>query len=150
VDPPDPGRAGRGPVVSAGHPRNVGPPDIHLDTSFLIRALVRGSAASTRLREWIQNGRTIAMSTLAWGEFLCGPLSDEAEATAHRLVRVHVALGTQEAAAAAQLFNESGRRRGSFPDCLIAATSMAEGAELATEDREDFARLTGWGLALAR
>lgn len=136
--------------MSGSRPRDVHPPDIHLDTSFLIRALVRGSEASARLREWIQNGRTIAMSTLAWGEFLCGPLSDEAEATAHRLVRVHVALGTDEAAAAAQLFNESGRRRGSFPDCLIAATAMAEEAELATEDRDDFGRLMGCGLALAR
>ena len=58
-------------------------------------------------------------------------------------------LGTEQAATAARLFNVTGRRRGSVPDCLIAAAAITEEAELATEDREDFQRLTGHGLKLA-
>ena len=41
---------------------------IHLDTSFLIRALVRGSAQDKRLRGWLGAGEPIGMSSIAWAE----------------------------------------------------------------------------------
>ena len=47
---------------------------IHLDTSFLIRALVRGSPEDQRLREWLSKSEPLTMSTIAWAEFLCGPI----------------------------------------------------------------------------
>ena len=122
---------------------------VHLDTSFLIRALVDGSNEARALRTWLRQGLTVAISTLAWGEFLCGPLSEEDAALALRIVRAHVPLGTEEATEAARLFNETGRRRGSFQDCLVAATALTAVAELATADRSDFARFEECGLKLA-
>lgn len=91
--------------------------EIHLDTSFLIRALVPGSREASTLRRWLQEGHDVALST-------------------------------EEAAEAARLFNATGRRRGSFQDCLVAATAMVAGAELATSDRADFRRFSAEGLKL--
>lgn len=122
------------------------PRAVHLDTSFLIRALVQGSEESTRLRGWLEERRSVAVSALAWGEFLCGPLGAADEAIARRIAPRHVPVGTAEAA---RLFNHAGRRRGTFTDCIIAATAMIDGAELATADRADFARLVDAGLTLA-
>jgi hypothetical protein len=41
-------------------------PVIHLDTSFLIRALVRDSPEDERLRAWLGAGKPLAMSAVAW------------------------------------------------------------------------------------
>jgi predicted nucleic acid-binding protein len=125
------------------------PDDIHLDTSFLIRALAPGSTEAAALRSWLGDGRAIAISTLVWGELLCGPLDGTSERLARRVVPAHVPLGTDEAAAAAALFNATGRRRGSFQDCIVAATAMGSGAALATSDVDDFGRLVSHGLKLA-
>jgi len=145
MDPGDPGGARSRPTVSRS-PARV----IQLDTSFLIRALVPGSDEAATLRGWLGDGRDVALSALAWGEFLCGPLPEGAEALARRVARRHIPLATEQAAEAARLFNATGRRRGSFQDCLIAATAMVAGAELATNDRADFHRFTAEGLRLAR
>ena len=122
---------------------------LHLDTSFLIRALVPDSNESRALEGWILKGRTVCMSTLAWGEFLCGPLGEEEQALAARIVRRHEPMGVSKATDAARLFNASGRRRGSFADCVVAATAMLRGARLATADRTDFARFAPYGLEFA-
>lgn len=42
---------------------------IHLDTSFLIRALVSGTPEDRTLRRWLAAGETIEMSSVAWTEF---------------------------------------------------------------------------------
>ena len=121
---------------------------IHLDTSFLIRALAPDSPEAVKLRGWLQERRTIAMSALAWGEFLCGPLDDVAQALARRLVPRHVPIGTEEATQAARLFNLGGRKRRSFPDCIIAATAILASAELATSNQSDFRPFEEAGLLL--
>ena len=121
---------------------------VHLDTSFLIRALVPGTDECTRLRRWLTERTPLAVSTLVWGEFLCGPLDDEASAVAARIAHRHVPVRTTEATDAARLFNASGRRRGSFPDCVIAATAIGAGAKLATSDTADFGRFSAMGLEL--
>lgn len=47
---------------------------IHLDTSFLIHALVPSTRADNRLRTWLRNGDALAISSIAWAEFLCGSI----------------------------------------------------------------------------
>jgi predicted nucleic acid-binding protein len=122
---------------------------IHLDTSFLIRSLRRESPESNRLRQWLHERHSIAISTFAWAEFLCGPLAENEVELAGTVVVEHVSLGVREAADAATLFNRTGRRRGSLPDCIIAATAIASDAALATYDVSDFERFREAGLELA-
>ena len=121
---------------------------VHLDTSFLIRALDPSSREWAALRKWLMARRPLALSTLAWGEFLCGPLGADDLPIARRLAQRHVPLAAAEAEEAARLFNASGRRRGSFGDCVIAATALLDGGVLATSDRGDFERFAGEGLEL--
>lgn len=122
---------------------------IHLDTGFLIRSLVAGSPEDRRLREWLRSGETLAMSAVAWSEFLCGPVSPRQAELAAAVVAQRVSFREEEAPLAARLFNDAGRRRGSMVDCLIAATALRAGARVATTNPGDFARFSGAGLALA-
>lgn len=122
---------------------------IHLDSCFLIRALVPGSQESIELGRWLAQRRSVAISTFAWGEVLCGPLAEVDEAAARRIAHTHVPVGTEEAVEAARLFNHGGRRRGSFSDCIIAASAIVAGAVLATSNADDFQRFTDAGLELA-
>ena len=122
---------------------------IHLDTSFLIRALVHGSPEDAALRHWMQQGEPLAIAALAWTEFLCGPVSVHAIDMAAQLLGEPVSFGAADATLAARLFNETGRRRGSLLDCMIAATAIEGDAALATSNRADFRRLESLGLRLS-
>lgn len=122
---------------------------IHLDTSFLIRALVSGSPEDTTLRTWLRANARVSVSAVAWAEFLCGPLGDEDRVMARRLVGAPVPLGEAGAELAAILFNRGGRRRGTFIDCLLAAVAIRAGARLATSNPADFRQFVQAGLELA-
>jgi predicted nucleic acid-binding protein len=122
---------------------------IHLDTSFLIRALVPRSHEDRRLRRWLANRASLGMSCVSWAEFLCGPVEPDAIEFATRLLGEPVPFGAADAATSAQLFNFSGRRRGSFIDCMIAATAIRAGARLATANTVDFRRFSSAGLHVA-
>lgn len=130
--------------------RAAGAAAIHLDTSFLIRGLVASSPEAVALRSWLLDRRHLAISTYAWAEFLCGPLTADQHAMARRLAHTLVPLGADAASEAARLFNHAGRRRGSFADCVIGATAIVAGAELATANPADFERFVAAGLALAK
>jgi predicted nucleic acid-binding protein len=121
---------------------------IVLDTGFLIRALARGSAQDARLREWLRDGEEVGMSAIGWAELLCGPIEPGAVDLAERVVSRRVAFGEEDAAVAARLFNDTGRRRGSLTDCMIAATALRLDAPLATENPADFRRFEAAGLRL--
>lgn len=116
---------------------------IHLDTSFLIRALVAGSYEDTHLRDWLANETPIAMSAVGWAEFLCGPLASRDLFLAAAVVGEAVPLTADHAVRAAELFNAGGRRRGSFVDCLIAAVAVEAEASLATSNPKDFTGMSG-------
>ncbi|MGE0315999.1 MAG: type II toxin-antitoxin system VapC family toxin [Lautropia sp.] len=120
---------------------------IHLDTSFLIRALVRGSTADAMLRTWIIEDESIVMSALAWGEFLCGPLDPELAMASSAIVGTPIPLTARHAERGATIFNQTGRKRGTFADCLIAAVAIVEGGSLATGNRRDFESIPGLMLA---
>jgi predicted nucleic acid-binding protein len=121
---------------------------VHLDTSFLIRALVRGSREDALLREWLDDGEDLRMSAIAWTEFLCGPIAIIDHELASRVVSARVVFTEDQATVAARLFNESGRRRGSMVDCMIAAAALAERAPIVTANPDDFGRFTAAGLGV--
>ena len=121
---------------------------IHLDTSFLIRALVPGASEGARLLGWLRDDVAVQMSSIAWTEFLCGPVDSESARVAVRVLGETVPFSSADAELAASLYNQGGRRRGSLNDCMIAATAIRAGAALATSDRIDFERLRSAGLEL--
>ena len=121
---------------------------IHLDTSFLIKSLVRGSAEDRSLRDWLKAGEAVAMSAVAWAELLCGPLEASHMELISRVVSERAPFLEEDAVLCARLFNESGRRRGSLMDCMIAASALRAGASLATANARDFRRFAAAGLTL--
>ena len=122
---------------------------ILLDTSFLISALVAGGPADKLLREWLASSQSVRTCTMVWAEFLCGPVSVTQIEFAAALLTTHEPLLTEDAAGGASLFNQTGRRRGSLADCLIAATCLRLKAQLATANRDDFQRFEPMGLSLS-
>jgi predicted nucleic acid-binding protein len=122
---------------------------IQLDTSFLIRAMLPESPEATSMRQWLRNREAVAISAPAWAEFQCGPISEPIVAIAAQLLGDSLPFTGAEAALAGRLFNETGRRRGSLIDCMIAATAIELGDELATSNHVDFKRFEKLGLTLA-
>lgn len=123
---------------------------IHLDTNYLVGLLVRRSVQAQDVDGWLAAGRVLATSAIAWTEFLSGPV------TALEVKEVEVVLSggiipftDWEAVVAADLFNKTGRRRGSRLDCMIAATALRARAEVATANRDDFPVFQAHGLVLA-
>jgi predicted nucleic acid-binding protein len=121
---------------------------IHLDTSFLIRGLVHGSSEDRALRKWLKDGESLGMSSVAWTEVLCGPLEESHLELATRVVSKRVAFLEEDSVVSARLFNESGRRRGSLIDCMIAASAVRAGEPLATANVVDFRRFAAFGLMI--
>lgn len=122
---------------------------IHLDANFLVRGLVPGSNEAARIDAWLLSDEEVEISAVAWGEYLCGPLTAVEEAAARQLIRTVHPVAREEAELAAQLFNLAGRRSRSFAVCSIAATAIRSGAKLATNNTADFSRFQSHGLNLA-
>ena len=119
---------------------------IHLDTSFLIQALVPGTRQDRKLRKWIDRREPLAISAIVWAEFRCGPLQPAELSLAEAVVGQCRDFTRDAAEAAARLYHESGRRRGSLADCMIAAAALADGASVATTNRKDFRPLRDLGV----
>ena len=97
---------------------------IHLDTSFLIHALVPSSHADRRLRAWLRAGDDLA------------------------LFREIVPFTDGDSETTARFFNLEGRRRGTLADCMIAATAIRDGAALATANPGDSQRFAAESLVV--
>ena len=121
---------------------------IHLDTNFLIGALLPGSNESATLVSWLRRNEPVAISAVVWTEFLCGPVTAEDIDTATEIFGEPVSFDVNAAIAAASLFNAGQRRRGSLADCMIAGAALVAGARLATSNRADFERFQEHGLML--
>jgi predicted nucleic acid-binding protein len=122
---------------------------IHFDTNFLIQATQAGSPAHQKFREWSAANESFGVSTAAWAEYLCGPLDAAAEALARAIFPAPEMFIESDAALAARLFNQAGRRSRSLADCMIAAVAIRCGAKLATSNAADFQPFTPHGLILA-
>jgi predicted nucleic acid-binding protein len=124
---------------------------VHLDTNILICGIDPQHSAHKRLRTWQTQGKAFAVSAIAWAEFRCGPISPAVLAAWERLLDGNIVpVDRIIAERAADLFNLTGRRSRSLPDCIIAGTAMRAGATLATLNRADFTPMIQYGLALAR
>ena len=124
---------------------------IHLDASFLVYATIcPGSPESNLTLEWLRSGEILGMSAIAWAEYQCGkPPSNQDLQLARRIVARQIDFTEEMAALTARLFNETGRRRRMFTDCMIAATAIAEQASIATANLKDFRKFERFGLILA-
>jgi hypothetical protein len=58
---------------------------IHFDTNFLIQTVVAGSPAHEKFRAWTKAQEDCNTSSIAWAEFLCGPLDATAGAIARQI-----------------------------------------------------------------
>jgi len=122
---------------------------IHLDTNLLIGLADADTSVTRAIGRWLDNGEALAVSAIAWFEFSCGPLDEEAldlieHVISGRIIRFNSAQATR----AAGLFNRVGRKRASRWDCMIAAAAIESGARLATLNGSDFARFETEGLDL--
>jgi predicted nucleic acid-binding protein len=123
---------------------------IHLDTNYLIGLLVKGSPQAAHVDGWLAVGQPLAAGSVAWTEFLNGPVSPLEIARTEAVLQSRIVpFGRPGAVLAADLFNKTGRRRGSRFDCLIAATAMLAQAEIATVNQSDFNAFSPHGLKLA-
>ncbi|MFW6293389.1 MAG: type II toxin-antitoxin system VapC family toxin [Spirochaetota bacterium] len=122
---------------------------ILLDTNYLIRALVADTDEGTRVSAWTDSGEELCTASIAWYEFLCGPVDEEGvdimrAAMADRVLPFTAAVAQESA----RLFNAAGRRRHLRVDAMIAATAITAGAGLATGNRDDFSAFVPEGLRL--
>jgi predicted nucleic acid-binding protein len=108
-----------------------------------------GSVAHTQFVAWTLGQEVVNVSTIAWAEFLCGPMDAAGEAFARQIFPQPEPFLPADAVLAASLFNLTGRRSRSLADCMIAAVAMRSGAKLATLNAGDFQLLTNHGLILA-
>jgi predicted nucleic acid-binding protein len=92
---------------------------------------------------------SFGICSVAWAEFLCGPLDATAAVLARQMFPNPEAFLTVDAVVAADLFNQTGRRSRSLPDCMIAAVAIRCGARLATINLADYVSLQPFGLVLA-
>jgi predicted nucleic acid-binding protein len=123
---------------------------IHLDANFLIGSVNQHSPPAVLLRNWLRHGEFFAASAVAWAEFMHGPVrSDQIQQVEYLIQGNVVSFGRQEAEISSQLFNQTGRRRGSQPDCFIAATAICANARLATRNQKHFMPYVAAGLRLA-
>ncbi len=123
---------------------------IHLDTNYLIGLLVKGSPEAGNVDGWMAAGQSLATSAISWTEFLNGPVTPLEVRRAEAVLQSQIVpFGQKEAALAAELFNKTGRPRGSRFDCLIAATAIIAQAEVATINQSDFKLFVPYGLTLS-
>lgn len=122
---------------------------IHLDTNLLIDLVTIGSPHITVIRGWLEKGEKLAVSAIAWSEFLNGPHTKQQKDAVHAIVEGRVVDFTAKGAEqASRLFHYTGRKRGSHADCMIAACAMTHGVNVATRNIADFEKFVPHGLKL--
>jgi predicted nucleic acid-binding protein len=100
------------------------------------------------LQTWLKDGEAVGISSIAWSEFLCGPLTPKDEEFAQVLFAEPAPFLASDAKKAAELFNATGRRSRSLADCQIAAVALRCNASLARVNDSDFTLFQSHGLTL--
>ena len=122
---------------------------IQLDTNVLIGLADSETPVIRAVERWLGDRETLAVSAIAWFEFNCGPLDEDAIGLIEHVISGRiVGFNAAQAERAAELFNSAGRQRASRWDCMIAAAAIESGARLATLNGADFARFKAAGLDL--
>lgn len=122
---------------------------IHLDTSVLIDITTPGSAATSQVDKWFQEGQELAVSAPAWFEYVSGPVTPEAIKLVRTMLRGGIIpFEMVHAEKAAEFFNRTGRKRALKFDCMIAAAAFTAKVPLATSNHADFSLLVPFGLSL--
>jgi predicted nucleic acid-binding protein len=111
---------------------------ICLDTNYLILGLTRDSRESKALVRWYQSGEALVVPMAAWYEFLCGPVKPAQIAAIRGFLTEIISFSETQAQIAAEIFEATGRKRSLKIDAMIAATAIAAGATLATNNQKDF------------
>jgi predicted nucleic acid-binding protein len=123
---------------------------IHLDTNYIVGLVTPKSPLEMQILAWMNAGEKFAVSSIAWSEFLTGPVTAREILDVSRIMENRVVgFGVGEAKQAADLFNLTGRKRITRTDCFIAATAMCARAPLATNNAKHFAAFVPHGLVLA-
>jgi predicted nucleic acid-binding protein len=113
---------------------------IHLDSSVLVDALTGPKRSEPRLRQLIQEGERMHLSSLVVFEWRRGPRTPEEIADQEALFPASqsVPFGSAEALVAADLYRKVKRARGREIDISIAACAIVQGAQLWTLNPADF------------
>ena len=123
---------------------------IHLDTNILIGLAEADTPIVRAIGRWLDDNEKLAVSSVAWFEFSCGPLEADALELIEQVIAGRVVVfNASQAQRAGDLFNRAGRQRASRWDCMIAAAAIESRARLATRNGTDFARFKSYGLEIA-
>ena len=114
----------------------------------MIEISVAGSVAHAQFAARVREQEVLNVSTIAWAEFLCGPVDATGEALARQIFPQPEPFLPADAVLAARLFNQTGRRSRSLADCMIAAVAIRYVAKLATHNTGDFEPPAPHGLML--
>jgi predicted nucleic acid-binding protein len=125
---------------------------IHLDTSVLIDVFGGKKPLASQLRQLLENGERIFLSTLVLFEWRRGPRIPEQIDAQEALFPSSDAIpfGFTEAIAAADTYKKLKRARGREIDIAIAACALAHDAELWTVNVGDFRDIPNLRLLQAR
>jgi predicted nucleic acid-binding protein len=118
---------------------------IHLDTSVLIDALTGPARLGPGLRDLVQKGERVLVSTLVLYEWWRGPRTDRERHIQALLFpeEAAIAFDTAVASRAAALYRVVKRPRGREIDLAIAACAIEQSAQLWTLNPEDFRDVPG-------
>ena len=113
---------------------------IHLDSSVLVDALTGPKRSEPRLRQLIQEGERMLLSSLVVFEWRRGPHTSDEMADQEALFPASqsIPFGSEEALVAADLYRKIKRARGREIDIAIAACAIAQDALLWTLNPADF------------
>src|SRR6185295_2444634 len=107
---------------------------IHLDTSVLIDALCGDKSLASQLRQLLDRGERVSLSTMVLYEWLRGPRIPEQTDAQQALFPSAdtIPFGPAEALLAAGIYQKIKRPRGREVDIAIAACAMTHDADLWT------------------